>query len=100
MKKDLKQIINKSEKELKELLKSKREDLFKLNLDNKQNKLKNTRVIFNSRKEIARILTLIRERELVVPESGDQTNERPATTEAQNGTESQRESEGQKGVGV
>lgn len=65
MNKDLKQIINKTGKELKDLLKSKREDLDKLNLDNKQNKLKNTRVIFNTRKEIARIMTLIREKELV-----------------------------------
>ena len=69
MKKDLKQIANKSEKELRELLKSKKEDLFKLNLDNKQNKLKNTRSIYNSRKEIARILTLIRERELAPKEA-------------------------------
>lgn len=65
MKKDLKQLINKTDKELKDILKSKRADLDKLNLDNKQNKLKNTRVIFNTRKEIARILTLIREKELV-----------------------------------
>ena len=45
-------------------MKSKREDLFKLNLDNKQNKLKNTRIIFNTRKEIARIMTLIKEKQL------------------------------------
>ena len=62
----LKEIIGKSEKELKDLLEEKRQDLFKLNLDNKQNKLKNTRSIFNTRKEIARILTLIREKELVL----------------------------------
>ena len=62
----LKEIIGKSEKELKDLLAEKRQDLFKLNLDNKQNKLKNTRSIFNTRKEIARILTLIREKELVL----------------------------------
>ncbi|MEK9176587.1 MAG: 50S ribosomal protein L29 [Patescibacteria group bacterium] len=64
MKKDLKEIAAKSDKELKETLAAKREELFKHNLDNKQNKLKNTRVIFNTRKELARILTLIREREL------------------------------------
>lgn len=83
MKKDLKQIANKSEKELRELLKSKKEDLFKLNLDNKQNKIKNTRAIFNSRKEIARILTLIREKELAAPMFEDGANGRPATTETQ-----------------
>ena len=69
MNKDLKQIINKTDKELKDILKSKREDLDKLNLDNKQNKLKNTRVIFNTRKEISRILTLIREKELAQAEA-------------------------------
>ena len=68
MKKDLKEISAKTEKDLKELLKSKREELFKLRLDNKQNKLKNTRIIYNSRKEISRILTLIREKELVLKE--------------------------------
>jgi len=65
----LKEIIGKSEKELRELLAEKREELFKLNLDNKQNKLKNTRSIYNLRKEIARILTLIRERELAPKEA-------------------------------
>ncbi len=64
MKKDVKDISSKTEKDLKDLLKSKREDLFKLNLDNKQNKLKNTRIIFNTRKEIARIMTLIKEKQL------------------------------------
>ena len=65
MKKDLKEIVTKTEKDLREQLISKREELFKLKIDNKQNKLKNTRVIFNTRKEIARVLTLIREKELV-----------------------------------
>ena len=65
----LKEITGKSEKELKELLSEKKQELFKLNLDNKQNKLKNTRAIYNSRKEIARILTLIREKELASKEA-------------------------------
>ncbi len=64
MKKDIKDNSSKTEKDLKDLLKTKKEELFKLNLDNKQNKLKNTRVIFNTRKEIARVMTLIREKEL------------------------------------
>jgi large subunit ribosomal protein L29 len=62
----LKEIISKSDKELKTLLSDKRKELLNLNLDNKQNKLKNTRSLFNTRKEVARILTLIRERELSV----------------------------------
>lgn len=64
MRKDIKEIYTKSEKELKVLLFEKKKELFNLKLDNKQNKLKNTRVIFNTRKEIARILTLIKEKEL------------------------------------
>jgi large subunit ribosomal protein L29 len=63
----IKEIIGKSEKELKDLLKQQREELFKLNMDNKQNKLKNTRSIFNLRKDIRRTLTLIREKQLATP---------------------------------
>jgi large subunit ribosomal protein L29 len=59
-----KEILSKSDKELKTLLSDKRKELINLNLDNKQNKLKNTRSLFNTRKEMSRILTLIREREL------------------------------------
>lgn len=65
MKKKVNEIASKNEKELKVLLNEKREELFKLKIDNKQNKLKNTRSIFNIRKEIARILTLLKEKELV-----------------------------------
>lgn len=60
----IKEIAGKDIKELKELLKEKKSELFNLELDNKQNKLKNTRSIFNTRKDISRILTLIREKEL------------------------------------
>ena len=64
MNKNLKEINSKSDQELKDLLNEKKADMFKLNLDNKQNKLKNTRSLFSTRKDIARIMTLIREREL------------------------------------
>lgn len=60
----IKEISGKDEKELKELLKTKKKELIDLKLENKQNKLKNTRSIFNTRKEIARIMTLIREKQL------------------------------------
>jgi large subunit ribosomal protein L29 len=63
----LKDITGKNEKELKDLLKEKKQELFNLNLENKQHKLKNTRSIFNTRKDIARILTLIRESQLATP---------------------------------
>lgn len=60
----IKEISGKNEKELKDLLKEKRDELSNLKLDNKQNKLKNTRSIFNVRKDISRILTVLKEREL------------------------------------
>lgn len=63
----IKEVIGKSENELKSLLKEQRAELFKLNMDNKQNKLKNTRSIFNLRKDISRTLTLIKEKELTAP---------------------------------
>ncbi|MBI2621888.1 MAG: 50S ribosomal protein L29 [Candidatus Levybacteria bacterium] len=69
----LKEIIGKSDKELKELLSEKNEELIKLKLDNKLNKLKNTRSIFNARKEIARILTLIKERELALRQAQEES---------------------------
>lgn len=69
----IKEIIGKGEKELKDLLSEKQEELFKLKLDNKQNKLKNTRSIFNTRKDIARILTLIKERELALRQAQDES---------------------------
>ena len=64
----IKEISGKNEKDLKELLLEKKKELQNLMLDNKQNKLKNTRSIFNTRKEIAKILTLMKERELAGPE--------------------------------
>lgn len=64
MKKKVNELAGKNEKELKVLLSEKKDELFQLNIDNTQNKLKNTRSIFNIRKEIARILTLIKEKEL------------------------------------
>lgn len=64
MKKDIKEIANQTDKELLESLKNKKAELFKLRLDKEQIKLKNTRSIYNTRKEIARIMTLIKEKEL------------------------------------
>lgn len=62
--KEKKQLFERSEKELKKSLKETRAALFNLNLDNKQNKLKNTRSIFWKKKEIAWILTALKEKEL------------------------------------
>jgi len=66
--KDKKDLFTKSEKELKKTLKEAKETLFNLGIDLKQNKLKNTRQIFWKRKEIALILTALKEKELVAKE--------------------------------
>ena len=42
-----------------------RKELFNLNLDNRTRKLKNTRSIFLKRKEIARMLTAMKAKEVV-----------------------------------
>jgi ribosomal protein L29 len=61
---DKKELFVKSEKELRKALKEAREALFNLNLDKRQNKLKNTRQIFWKKKEIAYILTALKEKEI------------------------------------
>ncbi len=67
--KDKKEIFSKNLKELKVALRDAKEALFNLNLDRAQDKLKNKRSIFNKKKEIARILTAIREKELLNEEA-------------------------------
>jgi len=61
---DKKELFVKSEKELRKALKEAREAVFNLNLENRQNKLKNTRQIFWKKKEIALILTALKEKEI------------------------------------
>jgi ribosomal protein L29 len=61
--KDKKEIFTKSEKELRKALLEAKGALLDLMLDLKQNKLKNTRLIFWKRKEIALIKTALKERE-------------------------------------
>jgi len=67
--KDKKELFTRSEKELRKALKEAKETLFNLNLDNKQNKLKNTRQLFWKRKEIALILTALKEKEIANAEN-------------------------------
>lgn len=52
-------------KELKDALVESRNFLFELKLDMDQKKLKNTRLVFWKRKEIARLLTEIKQKEEV-----------------------------------
>ncbi|MEK7160004.1 MAG: 50S ribosomal protein L29 [Patescibacteria group bacterium] len=63
--KDKKQIFEKSEKELIKDLKAAKEALFNLKLEKSQNKLKNTKSLFWKKKEIAWILTALKEKELL-----------------------------------
>ena len=62
--KEKKELFSKNEKELRNVLKEAKAALFELMLDLGQNKLKNTRLIFWKRKEIALIKTALREKEL------------------------------------
>jgi ribosomal protein L29 len=67
--KDKKELFTRSEKELRKALKEAKEALFNLVLDNRQNKLKNTRQIFWKKKEIALILTALKEKEFANAEN-------------------------------
>jgi len=61
--KDRKDIFTKTEKELKKLLIDAKDALFNLRIDLSQNKLKNTTSIVLKRKEIALILTALKQKE-------------------------------------
>lgn len=61
--KDKKDLFTKNIKELRSMLSEARDALFNLKMEKSQNKLKNTRSIFMKRKEIARILTVLRGKE-------------------------------------
>lgn len=63
--KNIKELHIKTKQELKNLLKQFKDELFSLKLENSRGKLKNTRSIFEKKKDIARILTVIREGDFV-----------------------------------
>lgn len=62
-KKDKQRLREMNINELETLLKKRRDELFELKLDKAQNKLKNTRLLFLTRQEIACMLTIIVERQ-------------------------------------
>lgn len=62
--KDKKELKTRTVVELKSMLKDAKDVLFSLKLEKEQNKLKDLRAIFHKRKEIARILTAIRGKEI------------------------------------
>jgi large subunit ribosomal protein L29 len=61
--KEKKDLRTKSLVELRTMLKNAKDAIFTSRLEKSQNKLKNTRSIFLKRKEIAQILTIIKEKE-------------------------------------
>lgn len=61
---DKKELHTKTDNELLKMLKDLLESLAALKFDKAQNKLKNTRDLTNSRKKIAIIRTILREKEL------------------------------------
>ncbi|OGH23568.1 MAG: 50S ribosomal protein L29 [Candidatus Levybacteria bacterium RIFCSPLOWO2_01_FULL_38_13] len=73
--KQKKELFLKTKEELKALLKDARNDLFNLRQDLFQKKLKNLRAVFLKRKEIAQILTALREKELSYGQKGVLENE-------------------------
>lgn len=63
--KDKKELHTKTENELLKMLKDAKDSLVMLKLDKVQNKLKNTRELFNTRKLIAILLTILKEKEKI-----------------------------------
>ncbi len=62
--KEITELGQKSASELQQMLQEAKELLFTLKLDKVQFKTKNMRAVFNKRKDIARIATKLREKEL------------------------------------
>lgn len=63
--KDKKELHTKTANELLKILKDAKESLMMLRLDKVQNKLKNTRDIFNTRQKIAILQTILKEKEKI-----------------------------------
>lgn len=61
---DIKSLLEKDSKELLQSVKEAKKELFSFVLDHAQNKLKNTSQIANKKKDIARMLTKLKEFEL------------------------------------
>lgn len=62
--KDIKSLQDKTQGELAQMTADLKSELFSLRLDKSQNKLKNQRSIFIKRKDMARVLSVLREKEL------------------------------------
>jgi len=62
--KDKKQLHTKTIDELKNAVKTAKEEMFKLGLEHIQKKLKNTQSLFHLRKDLAIMQTILREKEI------------------------------------
>ncbi len=62
---NIKDLHTKTIEELKGMYKNLKNEVLQLNLEKAQNKLKDTRSIFWKKKDIARILTILKEKELM-----------------------------------
>jgi len=61
----VKDIQGKKKEELIKMVSDAKNELLTLRLDNATKKLKNTRAIFHKRKDIARVLTIMRQKEFI-----------------------------------
>lgn len=61
--KDIKELHLKTIEELKAMLSQAKDELFLLKMQLRQNKLKNKRLIFLKRKDIAKVATILKEKE-------------------------------------
>lgn len=68
--KEKKDLHTKSIAELRTMLKNAKDAVFTAKLEKSQNKLKNTRSLFLKRKEIAQVLTIIKEKDLLAGRQG------------------------------
>lgn len=59
-----KELHTKTMQELKQLLKETKDEIFKLKIEHARKKLKNTSLISGKRKDLAKIMTMIKEGEL------------------------------------
>lgn len=64
-KKDKEELKTKTVEELKTLLKETKDSILKMRFDLSRNKVKNTRLIFLKRKDAARILTVLTDKEVL-----------------------------------
>lgn len=63
-KKELKELHQKSQQDLQSLMKKTQEEMVKLKMDRKAGRLKNVRLPENKRHDLARIKTILKEKEL------------------------------------